>query len=372
MSRFLVRPATDADNLALCALSKVPIAGQISLSLERCPDYFAGARIQNEDVEINLICDRSDGGRIAAVFGTGSRWLYVGGTPRPVRYLSDVRILPDYQGLRLLKMINNHIVDRETSQPGATVHSVMFSDNDAMLGVIRRRQPNGRGRNRYLWFHDAGVYRTSAVSLAGGERRHDYRYEIRRAAAGDVETMQRFFEAEAPGKELFPHYRFDRLGEPHYRGLAIQDYFLAFDGGELVGITGTWDQQAFKQTRITGYSGVLRWARPAANALSWAITGFALPPAGTELRYFYLHTIVTRSNSVTVFQDLVEHIYANHRRREHMYFLAGLFTHDPLIAVLDSFRSRRDITAQHYQVGAEEPDNPFAPDTPMYVEAARL
>ena len=45
---FLVRPATDADNLALCALSKVPIAGQISLSLERCPDYFAGARIQNE------------------------------------------------------------------------------------------------------------------------------------------------------------------------------------------------------------------------------------------------------------------------------------------------------------------------------------
>jgi hypothetical protein len=371
MSRFFVRPASDADNEALCELSTVPIEGQISLALERCPDFFAGAKVQNEAVEVNLCCDRSQGDRIAAVFSTGRRQAFVDGVASSVRYLSDVRILPEYQGRRPLRMINDYIVELETAEPSAAIQSVMFSDNDAMRGVVRRPVKLLQ-RLKYLWFYDLGTYRTSAVSLTSGDRGHECQYSVRRATLDDIPAMQSFFDTEAPTKQLYPRYRFDRLDEPHYEGLSIGDYFLAYDGAELAGITGVWDQQAFKQTRIAGYRGTLRWLRPVVNVISRVATGFSLPPAGTELRYFYLHTIVTRDNSVAVFRDLVEHIYSTYRGRDYLYFLCGLFSHDPLVQVLDSFRSRRDITAQHYQVGIDELERQLSPDMPMYVEAARI
>ena len=371
MSRFFVRQANATDNEELVELSKVAIEGQISLALERCPDFFTGAKVQNESVEVNLICDRSEGDRIAAVFSTGRRKLFVNSVAPWVRYLSDVRISPEYRGRRPLRMINNCIIEREASEPSATIQSVMFSDNNAIRDVVRRPVKVLR-RLKYLWFYDVGVYRTSAISLTTGIRAYKARYSHRRATPGDREPMQAFFDKEAPRKQFYPQYRFDQLDEPHYAGVSIDDYFLAFDGAELIGITGVWDQSAFKQTRIVGYGGALRWLRPVLNMVSRVMIGFSLPPPGTELNYIYLHTIVTRENSVEIFRDLVEHIYETLHGQDYLYFLCGLFTHDPLIEVLDSFRSRRDISGQHYQVSIDELEVKPSADSPLYVEAARI
>ena len=372
MSQFFVRTASAADNESLCELSRVPNAGQISLALERYPDFFAGAQVQNEAVEINLCCDRAGGDRIAAVFSTGRRNLFLNNEACWVRYLSDVRILPEYHGRRPLRMINDHIIERERSQPSPAIQSVMFSDNDAMRGAIRRRPPEVLRRWKYLWFYKLGTYRTSAVSLTTSARRHRCCHSIRRATLDDVAAMQSFFDKEAPAKQLYPNYRFGRLTEPYYQGQSIGDYFLAFDGAELVGITGVWDQQGFKQTRVVRYGGALRWCRPLFNLHSRTATGFSLPVPGTILAYFYLHTIVVKGNSADIFRDLVERIHAEYRGRDYLYFVCGLFSHDPLVRVIDSFKSRRDIMGQHYQAGADELTDPLAPEQPMYVEAARI
>jgi hypothetical protein len=373
MTRFFVRSASEADNSVLCELAGMPIEGQIALALERRPDFFVGSKVQNEAIEINVVCDRSQGDRIAAVFSSGRRREFVDRKVSWVRYLSDVRISPAYRGGRIVPIMNSRIIERETASPSATIQTVMFSDNDAMRRVIRRRPRRALWWHlKHLWFYDLGAYRTSAVSLMTGARRHEYRYTLRRATSDDVEAMQAFFDSQAPAKQLYPRYRFDRLDEPYYANLSIDDYFLAYDGTELVGITGIWDQQAFKQTRVVGYAGALRWSRPIANVIGRLTTGFSLPRTGSELRYLYLHTIVTRDNSVAVFGDLVEHIFSTYRDSNHEYFLCGLFTHDPLISVLDSFRSRRDVMAQHYEIGIDELEHALSPESPLYVEAARI
>jgi hypothetical protein len=341
------------------------------LALERDPDFFAGAAVQNQNVDVHLICDRKRDGRIAAVFSTGQRREFFNGEPAWARYLSDVRILPDYRGSRPLRMINNHVVSLEAATPTAAMQSVFFADNHVMRDVVRRPAELLRKRS-YLWFYECGTYRTSAVSLTTGLRRHRPRCGVRRATVDDIPAMQAFFDRAAPAKQLYPVYRFDEIGDAYFRGLDIGDYYLAVDGADIVGITGIWDQQSFRQTRIAGYGGMLRYARPAANVVSRLITGFSLPPAGTALRYFYLHTIVMRNNSPDVFRDLVEHIHDAHAGGEHRYFLCGLFTHDPLISVLDEFRARRDMPAQHYQIGIAELPQPLRPDAPMYLEAARI
>jgi hypothetical protein len=372
MSRFFIRQAHEADNDTLCELSTVPIEGNISLALERKPDFFAGARVQNEVVEVNLCCDSSRGDHIAAVFSTGRRREFVDGVATWVRYLSDLRVFPEYQRRFPLRMINDHIIERESSESSSLVQTVMFSDDHAMRGVTRRRRAKILRRLKYLWSYDLGTYRTSAISLTTRSRQHECKHHVRRGTPDDIAAMQEFFDNEAPRKQLYPRYCFDQLGDRHYQGLSVDDYFLAYDGGKLVGITGVWDQQEFKQTRIASYGRTLRWSRPVVNIISRVVTGFSLPPPGTELEYFYLHTIVTRGNSVAVFRDLVETIHATYRGSRYMYFLCGLLINDPLVGVLDGFRSRRDIMAQHYQVGINEFGRRLPPDMPMYIEAARL
>ena len=372
MARFFVRPADLTDNESLCRLSQVPMDGQISLALERLPDFFAGAKVQNESVEVNLCCDRHKGEQIVAVFSIGRRQVFLGGQVRWVRYLSDVRILPAYRGYAPLAMINHHIRSKEDRQSSETVQSVIFSDNIAMREMIRRRSPKSLRRMQRLWFYDLGGYRTSAISLAAKARSHRYRYDIRRATAGDSSSMQAFFDEEARNKEFYPAYDFSRLADPYYTALEIGDFYLAFDKGTLVGITGIWDQQSFKQIRIAAYNGALRWFRPILNVASQHLTGFSLPPPGTTLSCFYLHTIVTQGNSPVIFRDLVERIYAEYRGGSYAYFVCGLFEHDPLSQVIDSLDSRRDIRGRHYQVAAREIGDVLRPDQPMYLEAARI
>jgi len=371
MARFQIRQAVPSDNDSLQLLARVPMAGSISIAMEREPDYFASSSVQNDSPHVAVVCDSRGNNRIIGVISLGTRRVYIDGTETRVRYLSDVRILPQYRGLRPLRVINDYIRDCEMSDRSRTMHSIIFRDNTLYRGIIDR-PPDLVRRLKYLWYYESGEFRTSAISLQAGSRTHTPRYQIRRGVADDVDQMQRFFDAEAPAKQFYPAYRFAEIGKDYFKGLEIGDYFLAFEHGRLVGITGTWDQSAFKQTRVAGYSGWLKRFRIPLNILSPITTGFSLPPPGSEIRCFYLHTILTADNRADVFTDILEHIYAEYLKGSFAYFLVGLFTHDPLIDSVNRFRNRRDMIGCHYEVGADELEMRVSSDAPMYLEAARI
>ena len=345
--------------------------GSIQLALERSPDYFRAAEVQNNLVEIVLCCDRQANGNVAGIASLGRRQVFLSGEPVWVRYLSDLRIVSEYRGMRLARLFAEYIREAEIQTPARLMQSIVFSDN---IDILRFEKSSDRpipGMD-FLWCHKLGNYRTSAVKLASSGRRHQPSCEIRRATETDVPEMQKFFDAEASRKDFYPAYHFDQLHNAYFDGLKIGDFFLARQSDELVGITGVWDQTHMKQTRIAGYSGIIRWFRPLLNIASQAITGFALPPPGTQIRSFYLHTIVTRNNEPEIFQDLVEHIHDAYLNGSYSFFVCGLFEDDALIRVLDSFKARRDVLGAHYQVDIEKIVNPHCPTGSMYIEACRI
>ena len=370
-SRFYMRSASADDNDALCRISTIPMRGSIQLALERYPDYFKAAEIQNNEIEIALCCDRQADGEIAGVACLGRRKVFFEGKSVWVRYLSDLRVLEKYRGMRLARMIAEYISDVELNNPSRLMQSIVFSDN---LDIKRfGNHPEQTLSNmKHLWCYKLGDYKTSAIRLAATKRKHHPDYEVRRATLNDLPGMQELFDIEACRKNFYPTYRFDQLADSYYHGLAINNFFLAFRTGKLVGITGSWDQCEMKQTRIVGYSGILHWCRPLLNILSRSMTGISLPKPGTKLLSFYLHTIVTMNNNPDIFRDLVEYIYDVYRNTEYSYFVCGLFSDDALSPVMDHFKSRRDVYGGHYQVGVDEVLHPVSPNRPMYIEACRI
>lgn len=346
------------------------MTGRISIALERDPDYFASSLVQNDEPHVAVVCDRSSDDHVVGVIALGRRRVYVDGIETWVRYLSDVRILPDVRGLRPLRIINDYIRNCELSEPTRTMQTIIFTDNK--YRELASRPPDVRRRLKILWYYELCEYRTSAISLQVRARLHTPRAQIRRATSDDIGAMQRFFDAEAPTKQFYPAYRFSEIGRDYFRDQEIGDFFLAFENDRLVGITGIWNQSAFKQTRIVGYEGPLKWMRWPLNVLSSLTTGFSLPPAGTEVRCFYLHTILTAGNRADIFTDLLENIHAAYRHGEFAYFLVGLFTHDPLIESVNRFRNRRDMLGCHYEVGADELETRVSSEAPMYLEVARI
>ena len=200
------------------------------------------------------------------------------------------------------------------------------------------------------------------------------KYSVRRAEPDDVGAMQAFFNREAPKKQFYPHYDFVRVGtdDPYYRDIKLEDYFLAFDGDELVGITGAWDQKGFKQTRFVGYHWIIRALRPFYNAGAKVVGGFYLPQAGHTVSYVTLHTILTKDNDPDIFSALLRTVYRTFRGQRDKTLIFGLMQDDPLKEALKGYR-KQTLPGRHFLIThGQDPRAGLDPSRVMYLECARL
>jgi hypothetical protein len=75
VSSYIIKKATADDNEGLCKLCKIPMKGNIMLTFERSPDFFAGSKIQSEDVE-TYTCFKKNSVEIVGVFSVGKRRVF--------------------------------------------------------------------------------------------------------------------------------------------------------------------------------------------------------------------------------------------------------------------------------------------------------
>ena len=87
---------------------------------------------------------------------------------------------------------------------------------------------------------------------------------------------------------------------------------------------GLWDQSAYKQSIVRGYSGWMRIARP------------FLPRIGEEIRSAYAALICATDE--TVFGDLLRDIINLAHTRRFAYLLVGLDARDPLLPIATRHR----------------------------------
>jgi len=137
-----------------------------------------------------------------------------------------------------------------------------------------------------------------------------------------VPEIGRFLRTEGSRRQLFPVWTESQLS--HLDGMRIEDIRIARRDGAIAGVIGLWDQSAYKQSIVRGYSGWMRIARP------------FLPRVGTKIRSAYAALICVTDRAV--FADLLREIINLAHERRFDYLLVGLDTRDPFLSVASTHR----------------------------------
>jgi hypothetical protein len=336
MPRFRFELAGPADDGDLRRILAEPMGGRIAVAFRREPSFFAAAAVDGRFRQV-IACRDLETGQL---IGFGVRSVldrYVNGRPAPVGYLSSLRLLKAYRNLGLIARGYAELRRQHADGRAAFYLTTIIEGNAPALRALLG------GRAGLPVYHPAGMFHTLVLPLPQHARSLQLRFrrappappglELRPARQEDSAAILEFLHREGPRRQFFPCYREDDLFQPGglLRDLRPADVWLAWQGGRLVGILGAWDQHAFKQSVVCGYSPALVWARPLYNA--WVkLTGRApLPPPGQPLTYRSVALAVVRGDDPTVFAALLGAVRAACGGAAG-HLLVGLHGDDPLLA----------------------------------------
>ncbi len=355
MAGLILRRAVAADHLAIEELFRAtPMGSRIKICFERDPDYFAGTRVQAN--EPNVWGAFEENGRAVGLLSAGSRRVWLGGE-KPMRYLSDLRIHPDFQGSSLLAR-GFRLLRREVFQPGEWAQTLVLEDNLRALDLLTSQRaglPEYRPAGRY-------------VSWLLPSQRIDARssLRVRPATSADLGEMQPLLDASSKRRSFAEILKLTDLGEASWRDLALTDFLVAERHGTLVGILGLWDQSGFQRLRVKGYSPALATLRPFWNAWSRLHGDVSLPRAGKVLPLRKATAIACHNDDPAILRALLAMALAGNDGRT---LLLGLSAKDPLTTALHGLTARKEH-GRHFLVGWD--GSPPAWDEPFAFDAARI
>jgi len=199
---FKLLTATPAYNEAICKLFALPMKGMISLSKERTPDFFAGAKIQNNYPESYIYINEQNN-ELAVAFSIGRREAYVEGEFTKLQYLSDLRIHPKYRGGSVGYIALNEIFG--SGKLDVFSQTAVLSDNVAMLKGIEKLNRFCKKRN-LAYYNFIGKIVTCILPLPRKTKplKPNKQFEIRWATEADIPAMQTYLNAEAPKQSFYP------------------------------------------------------------------------------------------------------------------------------------------------------------------------
>jgi len=337
-----VRDATAADNDALVALAEAcPMRGDITMCVDRAPDFFALVRLEGERWRVGIA---EDAGTVVGCVAASERLAYVNGATRHTAYASDLKVHPAHRGgfaADALAEFTREAV-RGYGGDGMLTLVTVLGGNRAM----ERRAAGVRGLPALTRFATLDVH---AIPLLWrrAERVAGLRVDVARES--DLDEMGALWNRVAPGRQLAPVLGAARLRAwiADAPGLTLQDYLVARrTDGRIAGFLALWDQYFIKQLRVLGYSARLAAVRAALNGLAPLAGTPRLPAAGAVLPSLaVLHCCVDRDEP-EVLRALLLHAYAARRGAGYLFLTLALDRRDPLRAAL------RGLLAQPTVVGA--------------------
>lgn len=332
------RLATRADNAACLELfGAVPMRGELVLSTQRGPDFFALYDMQK--VEPFTYVGEDGGGGLVGMCSALVREGWLDGAPARVGYLGDLRVRFDRS--RAFPRFFGELFDQLCAQTGceAYVTSILSSNKAALNALTRRREkrPNAPYYQRLHAFDAVSVQLTRARAPKSAVR-------VRSATAADLPQV---VEALAAAHRARPFgYRYDE-GELEHRlakwpGFSLDDTLVALDaGGRLLGVTTLFDPTPVKRYRVHEYRASMRWVKWGFNAAATVLRWPKLPPPGHDFRAAYLTNLWVSDESPAVFHALLEHASARLQPRGFHFFTFELDEGDPLTPALSGFMARR-------------------------------
>ena len=350
--RYSFEVATPADDAALRAfLRECYMEGAIHLSFRREPSFFVAERVGARSSQAIVVRDT----HTRQVVGLGSRSIrrvYVNGEARDIGYLGGLRSHPSVRGRTLLARGYRFL--KELHQDGQAPYylTTIMEDNEN----ARRILESGRGglpTYRYI-----GRLATFVVPLGlrkGGPGSRDVL--VTQASPDVLKDTVAFINRHNRARQFAPHYEEEDFQDSGVLpGMTVDNVYVAWQGENIVGVVGVWDQRRFKQTVVMGYEGALRWLRPVVNIVT-RVKGFGpLPKPGSPIDFFYVGFVAIDPPNSAVLSSLLDHVSCEAPVEGCSHFLIGLSADDPMQEVLHKYHPRT-LFSRIYIVHWEDEDD---------------
>jgi hypothetical protein len=234
-------------------LRETPMRGRVSVTLEHEPSHFAAIAIEGTEQHSIVGLDERD--RVIAVGNVSARTRFINGEPMRVGYLGGLRVAESHQGRASVVRRGYQLLRELHENDGPSIYlTSIIADNHRARRLLERGlpgMPTYRFIGNFVTLLLPTRHRTSAAPFG---RSRDV------AALNDHQRRHQFAPLWSPAE--------------------LPDTFCVV-GNSCAAI---WDQRAFEQTVIRGYSRGLRLARPFINA----IARVNLPAVGTQLSLAFI------------------------------------------------------------------------------------
>jgi hypothetical protein len=351
----LASPSDDEGVRRLVRTQAMP--GRVRVSFCREPDFAIGCAVTGDDHRI-LVARAAGTNDVVGVACRSIRRVFLNGREQRIGYLGQLRIDPQHRGRWLVSRGLAMLAQMHRQDPLPAYLASIVDGNDEATGVLVHKP-----RRSFPEFREVARYVTLALRVRGSSRwsRSSRECPPSHPPSAPLDEIAEFLRREGARRQLHAVWTADALRGLQAYGLHPDDFHVARLNGAIAGVVGLWDQSAYKQSVIRGYSGWLRAAAP------------LLPPPGTRLHSAYASLICIRDDDPGMFRSLLKQTYTRAAARGFQYLLIGLDTRDPLLHVARAY-SHVAYPSRLYLVSWPDGGPSYEPPDarPVYVDIATL
>lgn len=301
MSRVTFRVAEPVDDEGIRRLLRESsTGGRMTLSLRREPDYFAAGQIAGLETTIVAV----GAGRIVCVGSVAVRDRYVNGRVMSVGYLGQLRLAASHAGRIDVLRRGYSFFDSIRPALGASLYfTSIAADNCRALRLLGR---GARGLPRYEAIGELVtlLFATTRFGASRSMVRQTESPAEPSPTAGSSSITELLATANV-GCQLAPVWTADDLQRVRSLGLRDESWSIAGVGDRVDLAAALWDQRAFKQVVVSGYSPWLRRLRPLYNAFSTLRHRLPLPRVGEVVSQAFICPVAIRDGQPDRMSDVL-------------------------------------------------------------------
>jgi hypothetical protein len=331
--------ATQADDTDIRRLLREnPMPGQVAITLEREPDYFADAGLPGT-VKQTIVAN--EGGRVVCVGSCTTRERFVNGQPYYVGYLGELRLDARVTGrFDILRRGYEFFRELQTDKPADFYFTSIAADNAPAQKFLERGLPGMPAYEFIGEFVTAVLPVKNYASIRAGLETDNL----------DFNELLECLDKHGRDYQFAARWSAKELSALQSLNLKADNFRIVRDGGRILACAALWDQRTFKQTVIRSYAPWLATARPVVNFAAGIIGTPRLPSVGSTLAHAFLSHFAVVPEKMDVLPGLVTKVCALAAERGIEFLTLGFAANDPRLAIIRAHFKRREYRSRIYIV----------------------
>ena len=315
-----------------------PLTGDMHVSLEREPNAFHAAGISGDQYQMML----AFGGEPRGLIASGGRFeleTYINGNRQRIGYFGELRAQGGLKARRKL-LLGSYRKMREFHEAG----DVSFYLTTIIEDNHRARRLLEAGLGDMPAYQPLETMVTFTIPTRLGARRRQPSFRIARGNDRQLARIATKLAENGARYQFHPVWSEETLRSVYRcRDLAPDDFLLCPDGDDIRSCLALWDQRAFKQTVIRGYSPRLGRVRPLLNIVAPLIGRPRLPSPGAKLESAFLSHVAVNEDDEESLIALVAAGCERAAKKDIDYVMISFAARNPLANVI-----RKRFTSHEY------------------------